>query len=168
MNSADISAATALVAVFVGPIVTLWIARRQIQVSLRQIETSADVANRQIRASVVSNNRQQWINTLRDTIADFIAKQVMVRTRNEKSFANDDSFPRMEEMLRLAYKIQLLINPTEKDHAELVELIFDMANTVSRTSPRPKEFDLNRIVQRVVDLSQAILKREWDRVKCGE
>ena len=49
-----LSALVALVAVIVGPIVTWRIAKRQIQ------------------ASVVSANRQNWINDLREAVAGFI------------------------------------------------------------------------------------------------
>ena len=50
-----ISACTALVASIVGPIVTLSVARRQ------------------FNATVLSANRQRWIETLRDMLAELIS-----------------------------------------------------------------------------------------------
>jgi uncharacterized membrane protein len=145
-----ITAATALVAVVVGPIVSVYVVRRQ------------------IRASVVSTNRQQWINNLRDTVADFVAKQTMVRTLNSKSHADDSSISRIEETVRLAHRIELLINPKEADHAALVELIFQMANTMNQQNEKNKSFNAGDCTERIVKLTQAILKREWDRVKRGD
>ena len=55
-----ISVVIALFAVIIGPFVTLYIARRQ------------------IKANVLSPNRQQWINTLRDEISNYLA--IMART----------------------------------------------------------------------------------------
>jgi hypothetical protein len=50
-----VSACTALVASIVGPMVTL------------------SVAKRQINASVLSANRQRWIESLRDLVAELIS-----------------------------------------------------------------------------------------------
>ena len=61
-----VSAATALVASITGPAVTLYIGRAQ------------------IRAAVLSANRQKWIDGFRDTVASFcsqIAVAVQVRDR---------------------------------------------------------------------------------------
>ena len=61
-----IAAATALVAVVLGPIVSVYVVRRQ------------------IRATVVSTNRQAWINDLRNTIADWLtAEQLTLRETAE-------------------------------------------------------------------------------------
>ena len=50
--TATLTAATALVAVIVGPVISVYVARRQ------------------IRASAVLKNRQSWINALRDAIVE--------------------------------------------------------------------------------------------------
>jgi len=55
-----VSACTALVASIVGPIVTLTVARRQFS------------------ANVLSANRQKWIETLRDMLAELISLMVAV------------------------------------------------------------------------------------------
>jgi hypothetical protein len=56
--SQHVVAVIALVAVFVGPFVSILVARRQ------------------IKASLVSANRQAWIKELRSTLADCIGKQI--------------------------------------------------------------------------------------------
>ena len=145
-----LTAGTALVAVIVGPVVSVYIARRQ------------------IRASVVSANRQAWINNLRDAIADYLAKQEMVRNLNVHGYADESSFPRIEETVRLANRIELLINPKEEDHVELAHLICQMANTMNQQNEKNKDFDVDMHRKRIVELSQAILKREWERVKSGD
>jgi hypothetical protein len=142
-----ITTVTALIAVTVGPIVTICVSRRQ------------------IRASVVSSNRQQWINNLRDTIADFLAKIIMVRTLNARSHPDISTLPRLEEAMRLGNKIELLLNPKDADHAELAGLIGQLADPSTETD---RDLDINGLNRRVVQVSQAILKREWDRVKHGD
>ena len=145
-----ITAITALVAVFFSPLVALYIARRQ------------------IRSSVVSTNRHTWINTLRDTLAEYLSKQAMARNLNRQKYADECSIKRIEEIIRLHQKIELMINPNEKDHAELVELISAMTNTMNRTNGTNEDLDIDSYNDQIVALSQKIFKREWDRVKRGE
>ena len=144
------TAFTALLAVVVGPIVTVYVARRQ------------------IRASVVSNNRQQWINQLRDTIADLLAKQQMARTLNSNFHSDERSLPRIEDVTRLGYKIQLLINPNESDHATLADSIAKIINSMNMQNEQHSAFDIAKHAEQVLTLSQGILKREWERVKRGD
>ncbi len=145
-----LSACTALAAVIIGPIVSVRLARRQ------------------IHASVVSASRQTWINNLRDAIADYLAKQQMVRNLNVHGYADESSLPRIEETVRLTNRIELLINPKEQDHVELIALICRMTNTMNQQHEKNKDFDVDGHRKRIVELSQAILKREWERVKNGD
>jgi hypothetical protein len=50
-----VTASTALISAVTGPLVSYIVARRQ------------------IRASVISNNRERWIEALRDSVAEYVA-----------------------------------------------------------------------------------------------
>jgi len=52
---AFVTACTALISAIVGPAVSYVVARRR------------------IRASVISNNRERWIDALRDSVAEYVA-----------------------------------------------------------------------------------------------
>lgn len=145
-----ITAITALVAVVVGPLVSIYVARRE------------------IRASVVSSNRQVWINNLRDTIAEFLAKHAVARNNNFLSHADESSLPRIQEIVWLNTRIELMINPNEADHARLAALISEMTNTIGRSAAESKGANVNEQRAQVILLSQTILKREWERVKRGD
>lgn len=149
---AIISAITALVAVIVGPIIS-W-----------------NIAKRQISASTVTTSRKQWINALRDAIADFSAKASMIYCLARNQYADDRSIPRIEEMVELNYKIELLINPSEEDHARLAQVVTDIASSLKLAKVKKLDIDttLDEKQAEVVSLSQKILKREWERVKRGE
>jgi hypothetical protein len=142
----------ALVAVIVGPIIS-W-----------------KIAKRQISASTVTTSRQQWINTLRDAISDFSAKASMIYCLAKNQYADEQSIPRIEGMLQLNYKIELLINPNEEDHAILAQLVTDIASSLMLAKVKKAEIDtdLDKKQAEIVSLSQKIFKREWERVKKGE
>ncbi len=147
-----IAACTALAAVIVGPIVSFKIAKRQIS------------------ASTVTISRQRWINDLRDAIADFNAKASMIYSLARNNYADEHSIPRIEEMVQLNYKIELLINPNEEDHARLAQLVTNIASSLRLAKVKKANIDTNLDEKQgeLISLSQKILKREWKRVKKGE
>lgn len=147
-----IAACTALVAVIVGPIVSFRIAKRQIS------------------ASTVTISRQRWINDLRDAIANFNAKASMIYGLAKNNYANKDSIPRIEELVQLNYKIELLINPSEEDHAKIVKIVNHITASLSLAKVRANEIgnELDGNKEELISLAQKVLKREWKRVKKGE
>jgi len=153
-----VSACTALVAWIVGPIVAL------------------NVAKRQFSATAITSNRHKWIETLRDELAELIsllATALIVKSkwkdRWEEGRGPMNSDPAMlekfERIVLAQSKIQLLINPGEADHQRLGETI-DVATRRLR-SEDALEADTEADIRTVVELAQAILKREWQRVKLG-
>ena len=147
-----LSALTALVAVIVGPIVSFKIAKRQIS------------------ASTVTTSRQRWINDLRDAIADFNAKASMIYSLGINHYANEHSIPRIEELVQINYRIELLINPSEEDHAKIVKIVDDITTSfMSAVAQKEKIGDeLNGKQKELISLAQKVLKHEWERVKKGE
>ena len=148
-----ITAAIAGLAIVVGPLVSLYVARRQ------------------IRASVVSNSRQQWINNLRDSLSEFLAKQMMARGLTAKDNADDSPLPRLErieEVTRLAFKIQLLLSQGEKDQDELEDLVFAMLNTLNQQKDENRKFDAQACMDRINLVARSVIKAEWKRVASGE
>ena len=153
-----VSACTALVASFIGPIITLTVARRQ------------------FNATVISASRQKWIETLRDMLAELIALIAAASVVKSKWKDKWDSgrgplnaepalLEKFEHIVLAQSKIQLLLNPTEADHQQLHETI---ETTIARLrSEESPDADTQRDMRTITALGQAILKREWQRVKLG-
>ncbi|HKV96212.1 MAG TPA: hypothetical protein VJR90_01810 [Gammaproteobacteria bacterium] len=138
----------AVLAVFIGPLVSLRIAKRQIQLSL-------GVANKQIIAPM----RQVWINNLRDLLAELLS-----RSRHYYTAGFEDRTD--QEYLRLTlleYKIKLMLNAKENDHKQLEELIRMMISSLEQGREKDQEFVDTH--QKLVALSRQVFKREWDVVK---
>lgn len=153
-----VSACTALVALLVGPATALAVARRQ------------------FNATVISASLQKWIETLREMLAELIAliaaAAVMKSTWKDKwdsgrglLNAEPALLEKFEHIVLAQSKIRLLLNPAEADHAQLHETI---ETTIARLrSEESLDADTQRDIQTVTALAQAILKREWQRVKVG-
>ena len=153
-----ISACTALVASIAGPFVTLTVSRRQFS------------------ASVLSANRQKWIETLRDQLAEVISLIVaalIIKNRFKNhwdegrgAFESDPALVEKLQRLVLAQsKIRLLMNPTEPDHQRLHQAIDVALRRLKSDATHESETEAD--VEAITALAQAILKREWHRVKSG-
>ena len=111
-----ISACTALVASIVGPLVTFVVAKRQ------------------FNATVLSANRQKWIESLRDMLAELISLLATASVVKSQWAAKWDrglgpinaDRALMEKLARIVLvqaKIRLLLNPNETDHQRLYDAI---------------------------------------------
>jgi hypothetical protein len=154
-----LSLIVAALAVFVGPIISWVIAKRHASISeknvMLQVQASSRIANKQL----VSPMRLAWINSLRDLIAELAGKCAHYWAAGFED-REDQDYQRITE---LEYRLALFINPKEDDHKNLLEQVRLMVAFLGHG----KEADENfwKAHKGVIELSQQILKREWNRVK---
>jgi hypothetical protein len=153
---------TALAAVLVTPLVSIFVVKKQ-------TNTALEVALRQIRASVVSTNRQRWIDQLRDQLSELITLLMFINLGMQSKLGTQDEIvAKIERAHMIEKKIKLLINPKEEDHVRLVALLRAGVEQVFKDGEQRESGKLYEWQEAVVSLSQEILKREWVRVKQGE
>jgi len=146
-----VSAVTALVASITGPVVTLHIGRAQ------------------IRATVLSTNRQKWIDGFRDAIASFcsqVAVAVQVRDQIVRDGRLDlsDKQAILDEFEKLVFtftKIRLMINPAEDHRTQLLAVMHKLLADF-RTAPASIDFsaEAEKTVDVIVAMSQAMVREE--------
>ncbi len=100
--SQAITALIALVAVVVGPLVML------------------KIADRQIRAQVLSANRQKWIDDLRCDLAEIIALFLGLMT---SKLGSADWAACAQRALEIESRIRLRMNPGEDEHQKLITVV---------------------------------------------
>jgi hypothetical protein len=145
----------ALVAVIVGPLIQLRIAKRQ------------------ILSTTISANRQAWINRLRDDLATIWAYAANVRIVRA-SFTNDPVITATaQEQAREAHvllnRIRLSVNTSEGDHRDLVQIVerlWNIADTATPNNPNAEGWE--QTVKDLMMTAPRILKSEWVRVKKGD
>lgn len=133
------------------------------------------------KAEAVARSRQEWINSLRDAVASFVATgddlsaasrklhdrtSVAPETQEDVRYSQDlydrlySEFAQRLSTAKLHYaKVQLYTNPIEN---ETEELILAMNAYINAASLRKPTADLGNAVVRV---AQQIIKNEWVRVK---
>ncbi len=79
--------------------------------------------------------------------------------------ADPSLIEKLERIVLVQWKIRLLINPLEADHQQLhraIETAF-----VRLKSDQAHDAETEADIENITRLAQAILKREWERVKRG-
>jgi hypothetical protein len=132
----------------------------------------------QMRLKARSGNRQKWIDQIRRVLAELIADLPAI---GDGSWTIERK--RRDYMPRHA-KLELLLNPSERDHRALLALIrhaykFDglaIDNEIRHALPSrlfatefpPGEEEKEHLIalkSQIIRLSNAVLKREWEQVK---
>jgi hypothetical protein len=149
-----VSACTALVASIAGPFVTLVVAKRN------------------FNATVLSANRQKWIETLRETLAELISLLITALVVKDNwhggrgaLIAEPALLDKVQRMVLVQTKIRLLLNPNEADHQRLYQVLD--TTRMRLQSEESQETETEADIEAITKLAQAILKREWMRVKHG-
>jgi hypothetical protein len=114
------------------------------------VNAQVNIAARNSRATVVSANRQRWIDAIRDDIAEFIA----ARTRLVGAYAYDDKKEIISKLTMLRARVEMRLNPEEAEHLALLA-----AMDLFRGDPSSQN-DKNLRTQ-----AGGIFKAEWERLK---
>jgi hypothetical protein len=127
------------------------------------IIAQANTNARQIRATVVSANRQAWINALRDDVAEVVSLVEgyhrvqhiagLIEQVVESERVRADYRRRAELALT---RVRLRVNETEQDAKDLVGLLQIAVGAMKMDGP---------LRENITNAAQRILKAEWLRVK---
>lgn len=168
-----------------------------------------DIATKNLNAQVLSNNRQQWINNLRDLMAEYMALAAELLPIQHDFIVNKEYFDSISELQRENYakgrivspsieekfndarsllsssikrlgsnrvkerllvsKIKMMMNPNEQWYNDLTIMFADVVicyNSLEDRKDYPAKLEeMNGISERILKISQKILKYEWERVK---
>lgn len=129
----------------------------------------------QTKSNIVTKTRQHWINSLRKQLAALFSTLVSIdaemsgwqKASKNGNEADRKKYAESTELLATEFqkqftRLKLMLNPKEPDHKDLVSRIEKIIDKLLQIKP---SIDLPKERDDLVKLSQAILKREWERVK---
>lgn len=151
---AILSLLVSMLAVIVGPLMSLWVARRQTM-------TVLSVTHKQ----VIGPMRQRWIESLRDRVAELISLGAWFYRINMEVDPPASPTERQGQTQKLVFliaQIELMLNPGEGEHQELVSGLEQLRATA--VEPRRSQ-EFPQAVRSAKECCQRILKAEWERVK---
>lgn len=124
------------------------------------------IAKKQITNTGITQFRQQWINSLRDTLSLFIARVEYTIIQEDKVKIKEA----FREMVEAEYKAEMLLNPVEDDHNELVKKMREIRKMVYEDESEVSKIDdkIDDEIDELLSISKRVLKREWNVVKKGK
>jgi hypothetical protein len=144
---------TALAAVIISPIVTYL------------------TSHKQIRANLISANRQAWIDKLRDELSELFELLTWQYFQRPGTLSGEEGYKyeaeKRSRIRLLKNKIRLRLNPLEADSQALLDLITRLEISASKGSQRDEIPSFEQLMDDAVKAGQTILKAEWMRVKKG-
>jgi len=109
--------------------------------------------------NTVTSQRIKWLEQLRLDIGAYCG---LTHTWFYSGLADSDiEHDVLKEIDRLRHVIQLRLNPNGELDQKIQKLIQDIPNLTDHS----KKPQLDKAIQDLVDLSQAMLKAEWEKVK---
>lgn len=136
--------------------------RTTLRVASRQITSAQELARKQVQASVVSANRQKWVDSVRDDISTFLSELDVVRaslahhalTPSERAIA-------VRPLVLVYARVRLRLNPAKPKHVEIIQLMQDMLENVAAGDMRDKS-------DRLVELGQGLFRQVGLQIKAGD
>ena len=149
LDAEIVVAITALVAVVVGPLISIYIVRKQ------------------IKAQVASSNRQAWIDGFRSKVASFVSKTTSLSWDfNRDGRLSGDARQKIDDVGLLLMEVKLYTNPNEADHVRLINRVSEFANDTFGVLEGEPSSGENYGID-IISITQNILRKEWERVKKG-
>jgi hypothetical protein len=143
----------ALIAIILGPTISLIIARNQNKTQLK-------AAERQFAAAVLSQARLSWIEALRKEVSRLISLL--------RGLSREDDW---QPVVQSACMIELLLNPQEEIHQDLLNAVYDVilfSAEHSRENTTDHAAKSSESIKQLLKVTQPVLRKEWVRVKRGE
>lgn len=145
-----LSLVVAILAVFVGPLISLKISKKQIEFSLKTT-----------KLQTLGPMRQAWINNLRDMISDITSRCLHYwQTGTYQELDNKE----YAEINHIRHKLELMLNPKEEKHRELLNAVKKMTKTAGAETDKEDE-PFFEAYNSVMKLSKDVLKEEWNVIK---
>lgn len=133
-------------------------------------------SHRRFRADVLSANRQRWIDSFRDRLAELLsvmnAAQVIKRSsagrwRGGAGPVKDNPAlaDKLEKTFQAIAQIQLLTSAAEPEHRALNRAIATAVGYIQEDDLH--EAELSACCDQIIELGRGIIRQAWGRVKRG-
>ncbi len=128
----------------------------------KQIESSMKIAELDFRKTVLSANREAWINDFRIVVSELISLVNVCSIAGED--IKDENYKQISFLIT---KAEFMLNPT-KDK-DCINAIVKLRDSLFQLSVRQKTYsEVMQDIELVKENTKITLKNEWERVKRAE
>jgi hypothetical protein len=127
----------------------------------KQIESSKELALTEFKATIAANNRQGWINELRETMSDFLTISLSL-SQNDLLTTIDEA--KYHKLFYTKFKIDLLLNIENEEHKLLQKAINKLIDVIKNSeNDNIEQLQITRDM--CLEATRRIIKTEWIRIK---
>jgi|GEM_PF-5655534 len=135
------------------------------------------ISNKQIRATLGTNNRQAWVNETRNAITDLMTQAKLLNIEFQDNQPSDDRKRLIhEKVTENRTKLLLLLNPVKESHKALLDSLRTFINTLdehllnSNASAQGVNipFDNSKFMihaDEVIENGRKLLYDEWGKIQ---
>ena len=139
-----------------------------------QIKNSENLAIIGHKSKIASTNRQEWINTLRDCITEYLVNLGIYNMKvssvpvKKRDLLKIEEWEETKKISYYRWKIKLLLHSfgegSEQDHVALDNVCEKLVKYAIENYKTFDNKNYSVLVRQAEDISQSIIKKEWDRV----
>ena len=148
-----------------SPIVAYVIAIRNVSGALksadRQAKSAQEIAAKQIRSSIVSANRQKWLDSIRDDLSEFASELDIVRSVLSAGASQVETAEKTKRLRLLYTRVKLRLNPDKPEQGLIIDCMDRLVSDVAAK-------DVSEKLDALTQAAQALAKAVWRQVKSGD
>ena len=174
-ESSALPAIAALVITLIGILVNIYIAKKNWKNTLdladKQYRDNGNLASRQFNSKLFTENRQEWIDKVRDCISELITYCNLLNI----AFQENDSRRKEsihEKVTLHRNQLRLFLTLEIAEHKKVLDDLSELMNLLDRhllNSQRPgEEFDnieIMRLSDKVIESGRRMLYAEWGKIQ---
>ncbi len=121
----------ALVAVVVGPLISLHVAKKQRNIDEKKIKETKEIEEKKIKSDLILKEKQKWLNQFKEIILDIktFFYQIVVRENNQGIITIEDII----NLINYMHRITLHCNSKDQNAKEIARAIKELIDYDSIT-----------------------------------
>lgn len=161
----------ALITTIAGIFINLWI-------SNRQIKSNRKLSLKQIKATLSTNNRQEWITETRNTLSELLTYAKQLNVEFQEKSENIEIKKKLHEKVTInRTKLLLLLNLEKEKHKILYNSMYELISTLDKHLGNKKaKVEHNIIIpndngeflqqmEKVIEDGRALFYDEWRKIQ---
>lgn len=147
-------------------------------ISNRQIQANRETTLNQIKATLSTKNRQDWVSETRNVIAELITQAKLLNIEFQERNQNDERKKMLHEKVTMnRTKLLLLLKPDKDKHQTLLASLTDLINTLDEHLLNRRAKDESNLnipynngkflsqIDKVVENGRDLLYDEWGKIQ---
>jgi len=158
-----------ILTVVVNILTSRYLRKSNSDITKMQLQNSKEITLSQLKASIATKNRQDWINEIRKQTSELIshAFRLMMETKNN-SVSIDILNDHLQNLIFCQSQIQMHLNSNKKEQDDLIKSIDKLVVFIAYIKEKPKDTfhkEFHELKDQIIDDAQKLFGIHWKKIK---